>query len=303
VALLRALAHTLAVLIGVLTLVFLLLHAAPGDPLDVLLGESGTAADRERLARALGLDRSLPEQWARGLLELATGHWGQSLYSQRPVFDLIVERLPYTLELALGGALGGLLLALPLGLVAGLDAGGTLDRLLAVPVTLVLAMPTFLIASLLVWVGAVELALFPVAGHEAPGAWVLPVLTVSLVVAAPLARMLRASVAEAGTATHLRTARAKGLTSGRILVVHRLRPALLPVLALFGLQLGGLLGGAVITEACFAWPGLGSLLIEAIQRRDYPLVQGCVLVVSVAWLILNRVTDLLAAWVDPRLSA
>jgi len=300
---LKALTHTLAVLAGVLTLVFLLLHATPGDPLDVLLGEQAGPGDRERMQRALGLDRSLPEQWARGMLRLATGQWGHSIYAQRPVFELIAERLPYTLQLAAGGALGGLLLALPVGLACGLRAGGGIDRLLAVPVTLILAMPTFLIASLLVWLGAVRLALFPVAGHDAPGAWVLPTLTVALVVAAPLARMLRASVAEAGDAPHLRTALAKGLPAARVLLAHRLRPALLPVLALFGLQLGGLLGGAVITEACFAWPGIGSLLVEAIQRRDYPLVQGCVLVVSLAWLLLHRLTDFLAARVDPRLRA
>jgi peptide/nickel transport system permease protein len=298
---LAALLHALAVLIGVLTLVFLLLHATPGDPVDVLLGEQASPSDRERMREALGLEGNLGAQWLRAMGALASGDWGESFYSRRPVLALLLERLPWTALLAFGGLAGGLLLGVPAGLIAGLAVGRWPDRLLSVPVTLVLASPTFLIASLLVWLGAVKLGLFPVAGHDAPLAWVLPVCTVSLVVAAPLARMLRASVADAANAPHLRTAAAKGLSPLRILLAHRLRPALLPVLALLGMQLGGLLGGAVITEVCFAWPGVGSLLVEAIQRRDYPLIQGCVLMVSLAWMVSHRLTDWLAARVDPRL--
>jgi len=171
---LTAVLHALAVLLGVLTLVFLLLHTAPGDPVDILLGEHAGPANRERLREALGLDGSLILQWLRGIAALATGDWGEAIHARRPVLTLIGERLQVTALLAFGGLAGGLLMGVPVGLVAGLAVGRWPDRLLAVPVTLVLATPTFLIASLLVWLGAVKLGLFPVAGHDAPLAWVLP---------------------------------------------------------------------------------------------------------------------------------
>jgi peptide/nickel transport system permease protein len=295
-----ALLGALVVVLGVATLVFLLLHLAPGDPVEAMLGETASGADRAALRAELGLDAPLPVQYARYLEGLATLDLGTSLHTRAPVAQAIAARLPHTALLA-GAALGlALLLALPLGLYGALRAGSRVETLTSVAAVLGMSVPSFVLGPLLMMVFAVWLGWLPVAAAGTPAGLVLPACTLGLVLAALLARMVRAAVREVLAEEYIRSARARGLPEARVLWRHALRNAALPVLTVIGMQLGALLGGAVITEIVFGWPGLGQLTIEAIQRRDYPLVQGCVLVVATSYVVVNRVTDLLYAVCDPR---
>ncbi len=287
------------VLVGVACLVFLLLHLVPGDPVEVMLGERAGAADREALRQALGLDRPVLEQLAASLWGLLHLDLGRSLYDGRPVAALLAERLPATLELAAAALAVALAVALPLGILAAVrrgpwDAGAMGLALLGVSV------PNFWLGPLLILLFAIGLGWLPVSGREGPASVVLPALTLGTALAAVLARMVRASLLEALQEEHVRTARAKGLPEAVVILRHALRPALLPVVTVLGLQLGVLLGGAVVTETVFAWPGLGTLTIEAIQRRDYPVVQGCVLLIAAGYVLANALTDLAYGWLDPR---
>jgi peptide/nickel transport system permease protein len=293
-------AAALVVILGVATLVFLLLHLAPGDPVEAMLGESASSADRAALRTELGLDAPLPLQYWRFLRGLAVADFGHSLHTREPVAVAIAGRLPYTAALA-GAALGlALAFALPLGLSSALRAGSRLETLTSVAAVIGMSVPSFVLGPLLMMVFAVWLGWLPVAAAGTPAGLVLPALTLGLALAALLARMVRAAVREVLGEEFIRSARARGLTERRVLWRHALRNAALPVLTVVGMQLGALLGGAVITEMVFGWPGLGQLTIEAIQRRDYPMVQGCVLVVSASYVAINMLTDLLYGLCDPR---
>ncbi|ROR32305.1 nickel ABC transporter permease [Inmirania thermothiophila] len=288
------------VVAGVVLVVFLLIHLVPGDPVEAMLGEGATAADRAALRRDLGLDRPLAEQLAAYLGGLARGDLGVSLYARRPVAELVAERLPATLELAAAGLAVALLLALPLGVVAAVRRGGWPDRTAMAFSLAGISIPNFWLGPLLMLLFSLRLGWLPVSGREGPASLVLPALTLGTGLAAVLARMVRASLLEVLAEDYIRTARAKGLPERAVILRHGLRNALLPVATLLGLQLGALLAGAVITETVFSWPGIGSLTVEAIRRRDYPLVQGCVLVIALAYVAVNTLTDLAYAWIDPR---
>ena len=293
---------TLLVLLGVVSLVFLLAAVVPGDPVDVMLGEQSSAADREALRAAMGLDRPLAVRWADYLGGLLHADLGQSLLRERPVSTLIAERLPATLALALAAFAVVLVIALPLGLLAALHRGRWPDRLAGLFALLGQAIPNFWLGPLLVLGFSVGLGWLPVSGREdGPASLVLPALTLGTSMAALAMRMLRASLLEVLEQDWMRTACAKGLSARQALWRHALPNALLPVVTLLGLQLGGLLGGAVVTEVVFAWPGIGSLLIEAIHQRDYPLIQGVVLVIAVSYVLLNALTDGLLRALDPRM--
>lgn len=289
-------------LLGVLCLVFLLIHLIPGDPVEVMLGETALQADKESLRKALGLNLPLGQQWWNYLAHLMRLDLGHSLFSGRPISGLILERLPATLYLSLTALLVAVGLALPMGLIAAThkhepwDVGAMGFALLG------MSIPNFWLGPLLILVGSLWLGWFPVSGQEGWNAVALPALTMGTAMAAILARMVRSSLLETLGEDFLRTARAKGLTPTRILLCHALPNSLLPVLTLLGLQLGGLLGGAVITETVFAWPGLGLLLVEAIHQRDYPVVQAAVLCISLTYVFVNLLTDLLYAWLDPRIT-
>ena len=299
--LIRRLSGALIVILGVSCLVFLLIQLVPGDPVEVMLGESASSADREALREQLGLNQPLLVQLWQYLSGLARGDLGISLFSQRPIGELLLERIPATLLLTIAALGIAVLLAVPLGVLAALrkdtawDTGAMGFALLGVSI------PNFWLGPLLILVFSLWLGWFPVSGAEGAGAWVLPALTLGTGLAAILSRMVRSSLLEVLQEDYMRTARAKGLSSTRVVWVHGLRNALLPVITLLGLQLGALLGGAVITETVFSWPGIGSLTIEAIQRRDYPLVQACVLLISLAYVLVNLATDLIYAWIDPRI--
>jgi len=291
----------LLVVFGVCTLVFLLIHLVPGDPVEAMLGESARPADRQALRAALGLDRPLGEQYLRYLGGLVRLDPGQSFQFQRPVADLLAERIPATLELA-GTALAlALAVAVPLGVLAARNQGGALDSGAMGLSLLGISIPNFWLGPLLILVFSLWLGWTPVSGCDGPVSLILPAVTLGSGLAAVLARMVRASVLEVLGEDYIRTARAKGLSEATVIRRHALRNAWLPVLTLVGLQLGGLLGGAVITETIFAWPGIGSLLVEAIRNRDYPVVQASVLLVSLAYVLVNTLTDLVYAWVDPRI--
>jgi len=294
---------TAVVLFGVVTLVFFLSAVIPGDPVDVMLGEHASSADREALRSAMGLDRPLLVRWGDYLAGLVRGDLGSSLVRSRPVADLIAERLPATLSMALAAFVVILLIAFPLGLLAAQFKDGPLDRAAAVFALLGQSIPNFWLGPLLVLLFSIQLGWLPVSGNESPAAILLPALTLGTSLAAVSMRMLRASLLEVLSQDYLRTARAKGVSRFRAILWHAFPNALLPVVTLLGLQLGALLSGAVITEVVFAWPGIGSLLIDAIRQRDYPLIQGVVLVIAVAYVLINLLTDLLLRRLDPRIAA
>ena len=292
---------TVAVILGVVCLVFVLLHLVPGDPVEVMLGESAQPADKESLRRALGLDRPLSVQFGRYLTDLVHFDLGTSLYSRRPIRQVLLERLPATVELGIAALLVAVLSAVPLGILAALKKHTAWD-VGAMGVALIgVSIPNFWMGPMLIVVGALWLGWFPVSGRSGPLSLVLPALTLGTAMAAVLSRMIRSALLEVLTEDFIRTARSKGLSDWAVTVRHGLRNALLPVVTLSGLQLGALMSGAVITETVFSWPGIGSLLIEAIHRRDYPVVQATVLVISVAYVMLNLLTDLVYAWIDPRI--
>ncbi len=292
----------LVVVLGVSVLVFLLIHLVPGDPVEVMLGEGSQAADREALRQALGLDRPWSVQLVQYLEGLLRLDLGISLYSRRPIADILLERLPATLELAAAGLLVAVLIALPLGIVAALRRGTAWDAGAMGFAMLGVSIPNFWMGPLLILVFSLWLGWLPVSGREGPASLVLPALTLGTAMAAILSRMIRATLLEVLGEDYVRTARAKGLSWSRVVWRHAMPNALLPIITLLGLQLGALLTGAVITEIVFSWPGIGQLVIESIHRRDYPVVQACVLLISLTYVAVNTLTDLCYAWLDPRIS-
>jgi len=290
----------LGVIFGVVCMVFLLLHLVPGDPVEVMLGESAQPADREALRKALGLHQPVHIQLLAYIERLAQFDLGTSLYSKQPISELMLERLPATIELGLVSLLIALVVAIPLGVLAAVKKGTVWDFGAMGFALFGMSIPNFWMGPMLILVGALWLGWFPVSGREGVGSIVLPAITLGTAMAAILSRMIRSTLLEVLTEDFIRTARSKGLTEWVITLRHGFRNALLPVITLLGLQLGALLSGAVITETVFSWPGIGSLIVESIHRRDYPVVQAAVLLISFSYVMINLFTDLVYAWVDPR---
>ena len=286
---------------GVSTLVFLLIHLTPGDPVDVMVGETALPAAKEALRHTLHLDRPLPEQYLQFLQGLFTGDLGMSLFSRDPVLARIFKALPATIELAGAGLMAAIVIALPLGVLAAVRRGSGLDHGSRFAALLGVSIPNFVLGPLLIIAFAIQLNWLPVSGRGGLAHLLLPALTLGMALAGILSRMVRASLLEVLGQEYIRAARAKGLSEGRVILRHALMAALIPVITIVGLQCGALLAGTIITETIFAWPGLGRLTLQAIQARDYPLVQGCVLVISFGYVIVNAVTDLVYACVDPRI--
>jgi len=289
-------------LLGALTLVFFLIHLVPGDPVEAMLGETASASDKEALRRELGLDEPLWKQYISYLQGLAVGDLGRSLYYHGEVTDLILLRFPATLELTLAAMTAAILLAFPLGILAAWKSHTWMDRLALLFSLFGLAMPNFWLGPLLIIVFSIDLGLLPVSGSGSLTHLVLPALTLGTAMAALLTRMIRSSLLEVIHEDYIQAARAKGLSERKVWLKHALRNSLLPVITILGLQFGALLAGSVITETIFAWPGIGRLTIEAIQTRDYLLVQGCVLAIAVSYLVINLFTDVLYRLIDPRIS-
>ncbi|MDQ6989368.1 MAG: ABC transporter permease [Mariprofundaceae bacterium] len=292
--------ESLPTILGVVTLVFFLLHLVPGDPVDALLGETALAADKEALRISMHLDQPLWSQYTSYIYGLSQGDWGKSIISQRDIWTLITERLPATAQLAATSLLLAILLALPLGMLAARFAGRTQDKLAMTFSLLGVSIPNFWLGPMLMLVFSVLLGWLPVSGMATPASLVLPTITLGTALAAVLSRMARASWLDSMQSDPIRTARAMGVSEATLWWKHSARMTAIPVVTMFALQLGAVLGGAVITETVFDWPGLGLLTIEAIQRRDYPLVQGCVLFIALVYVLANLLADLLSLWLDPR---
>ncbi|WP_137178771.1 ABC transporter permease [Roseomonas sp. AR75] len=309
----KRLAVSLLLIWVVATVVFMTLHMVPGDPAEVLLSTGGTSPDPYAVAELrekLGLDRPLLVQYAEFLERLTRFDLGNSLVDDYPVAEEIALRLPRTLELILAGTLIAVVIALPTATYAALHAGGAFDRAASATAAVLQALPVFVLGTLLILLLAQWLRWMPAGGYvplaQDPGRHflllLLPAVAVAKGLAATVFRMARASVLDQLSRDHVRTARAKGLTQGRVMRRHVVRNAMIPVTTVLGLQMGTLLGGTVLVEYVFNWPGLSTPLLRAVEGRDYPMVVGIVLVVSGLFLLINLVMDLLYAVLDPRIS-
>ena len=297
---------TLPVLWVVVTVVFLLIHLVPGDPIVQMLGEGATAADVSTLRHAYGLDAPLGQQYVHYWRGILHADLGQSLWLHDSVLRLILQRYPYTLALTMGALLIGVGLAIPAGVLSARHRNRWLDRLIGVGSLVGLSFPNFALGPILILVFAIGLGWLPVSGAGQGLAallqhLVLPAITLGLGLAAILTRMVRTSMLEEMGQDYIRTARAKGLPERTVVYRHALRNALNPVLTVIGLQFGSLLAGAIVTETIFGWPGLGRLTLTAISNRDYPVVQGCILAVGLTYVVVNLLTDAAYAVADPRL--
>ncbi len=286
---------------GVVTAVFLVIHLIPGDPVEAMLGETAMAAEKEALRHELGLDRPILAQYGVYLAGLARGDLGDSIATRRPVFAEIAARWPATVELAVAALLLAAITAVPLGVLAAARRGGALDSATLFFSLIGAAVPSFWLGPLLIIVFSIGLAWLPVSGRDGAASIILPAVTLGAGMAAILLRLTRSAVLEAAADDYVRAARARGLPERMVYLKHALGNALLPVVTVMGLQLGALLSGAVITETIFSWPGVGRLMIEAIEKRDYPVVQGCVLNIALCYVFVNFAVDIFYAWLDPRI--
>jgi peptide/nickel transport system permease protein len=306
---LRRLAATVPVLLLVTAGVFALLHLTPGDPVDAMMAESADAAAKASLRAALGLDRPLHVQYLAWMGRLLRGDLGQSIRNGEPVLENVGRRIRPSVQLAGLAMAISVVIAFPVGILSAVRRNTAVDRVGTTFALFGICMPNFLLALLLIFLFGVTLRWLPISGYVDPAeelvdglrSLVLPAVTLGLALAAVVTRTLRSSMLEALTEDYVRTARAKGLSEWRVVRGHVLRNALIPVVTVLGLQLGTLIGGAVITEYVFALPGVGRLVVDAVFARDYPLVQGVVLLIAVSFIASNLVVDLLYGLIDPRL--
>jgi ABC-type dipeptide/oligopeptide/nickel transport system permease component len=297
----RRLLLTVPVLLGVATLVFSLVHLVPGDPVQVMLGDSASPADVAEMRGRLGLDRPLPVQYAAFLAGVATGDLGTSLRTNQPVVTAILERMPATAELAAAAMVVAVLIALPLGVLAAVRVGTSVDHAATTLALLGISVPNFWLGPFLAIVFSVSLGWLPVSGRGTIAHLVLPAITLGAPLAAVLTRMTRASVIEELRELYVLAARARGVSRLRSVWAHAFRNSLIPIVTVLGLQVGAVLTGAVITETIFAWPGVGRLLVQSIGFRDYPLVQGCILLIAVTYVSVNLAVDVVYGFLDPRI--
>ena len=283
---------TVPVVFIVVTLVFSLIHLVPGDPVAQMLGEGAAAGQIEQMRHDFGLDRPVLVQYGIYLRGLLHGDLGSSFRNQQPVLTSIVGRYPATIELAIAAATISILLAIPFGVIAAIRKGKAPDKAVGLISLLGVSLPNFVLGPLLILLFSITLGWLPVSGRGSFRNLVLPAVTT---------RMVRGSMLEEIHQDYVRTAKAKGLSERVVVFRHALRNGLIPVITILGLQMGVLLAGAIITESIFSWPGLGLLTIQAINARDYPLVQGCILTIAVTYILINLVTDLLYSVVDPRI--
>lgn len=284
----------------ILTMVFLLAHIVPGDPVQQMLGEGARAEDLQQLRHVLGLDLPLGVQYGRYLGGVFRGNLGESFRFQQPVLHVVASHYPATLELAIVALLVCAAIGIPAGMLAAQRRGRPADHAIGVLTLFGLSVPNFALGPVLILVFSVFLGWLPVSGRGGISHLVLPAITLGAALAAILTRMVRTSVMEELSSDYVRTARAKGLSESAVLFRHAFRNALIPILTILGLQFGTLLAGTIVTESIFSWPGVGRLAVQAIQARDYPLLQGCILMIAVSYVLVNLLTDLIYAFVDPR---
>ncbi|CAH1647971.1 MULTISPECIES: ABC transporter permease [unclassified Chelatococcus] len=307
---LRRLAQLIPVLLIASFAIWAMIFAVPGGPIGMMVGENATAEEIAAATRKLGLDRPIPVQYFNWLVNALRGDFGQSIHSHDPVTKLIGERLPATLQLALVAILVALVIGIPVAIAGAVKEGSWIDRLLNSWNALALGVPTFWLGILLILLFSVELRWLPSASRYIP-LWedpvqalrslILPGLTLGLYVSGILARFLKASLVSEARADYVRTARAKGVSERHIVGYHIMQNALLPFITIVGLMVANFIGGAVVTEAVFTYPGLGRLLIQAISTRDYPLIQGCIVVILVIYMAISLIVDILYAVIDPRI--
>jgi len=297
----QRLAAAVPTLLGVAVIVFLMLRLLPGDPARVIAGVLASAEDVEGIRRQLGLDQPLVVQFALFLGGLLRLDLGLSARTSQPVMQEVLARLPYTIELAVMATAIATAIGIAAGVVAATHHNSKVDYLVSAASLCGVSMPVYWLGLMLIVVFAINLRWFPAAGADQPASFVLPSLTLASFTVALIARMTRSSMLEVLRQDYVQTARAKGLHERAVLYAHALRNALLPVITIVGLQFGTLLGGAVLTETVFGWPGIGQLLVESIFARDYPLVQGIVLTFSGLFILVNLAVDVLYAYVDPRI--
>jgi ABC-type dipeptide/oligopeptide/nickel transport system permease component len=299
--LIRRLLLTIPVLLGVVTLVFSFIHLVPGDPVQIMLGEGAQAADVEQLRHRLGLDQPILTQYANYLGDLFRGDLGVSFRFGDAVTQIILSRYPATMQLACLGLAVGVMIAIPAGVLAATRPGSWLDRSITSATLLGISLPNFASGPIAIIVFSILLGWLPVSGRLGPAYYVLPAVTLGASLSAILTRMVRAGMIEELQEDYVKTARAKGLPESKVLLKHALKNSLIPVVTVIGLQFGTLLAGAIITETIFSWPGIGRLTIQAINSRDYPLVQGCILTIACTYVAVNLLTDLAYGLLDPRI--
>jgi peptide/nickel transport system permease protein len=305
----RRLMYSAVVLFGVLVLVFALIHFVPGDPVRIALGTRYTPEAYDALRSASGLDRPLYEQFVGYLGSAVTGDLGVSFRNGDPVTVMLLDRLPATLSLAAVAIVIALLIALPAGIFAALREGRAADAIIRIASQFGVSVPDFWMGILLIALFASSLGWLPTSGYQPfladPAGWlmhvILPAFTVGIVAAAIMTRYIRSAVLEVASMGYVRTARSKGLSPRVVTVRHVMRNASIPVLTITGIQLATILGGVIVVEVVFAWPGLGRLVYTAVAARDYPLIQGAVLLIAALFLVINLIVDVLYAVVDPRI--
>jgi peptide/nickel transport system permease protein/oligopeptide transport system permease protein len=297
----RRLLAVIPTLLGVLLAVFLMVRLAPGDPAQLLAGEFATPETLADIRQRFGLDQPWHVQLGLYAANVVRGDLGQSVRTRKPVAYELRQYFPNTLRLTLGAMLVALLIGIPAGIIAATRPGTIFDLLAMLGALIGVSMPVFWFGLMAILIFSVQLGWFPVAGTGTLWHLVLPAITLGTGTAAILARMTRSAMLEVLSQDYIRTARAKGLAGRVVVFKHALRNALIPVVTITGLQFGGLLEGAVITETVFAWPGIGQLLVGSILARDYPVVQGAVLLIAVAFILINLIVDLLYGAIDPRI--
>jgi ABC-type dipeptide/oligopeptide/nickel transport system permease component len=290
------------VLVGVTFVIHTVMSLVPGDPTAILLGDAATPEQRAALRRELGLDRPFLVRYAVYVAGVARGDLGRSYRNSRPVLDDIREAFPATLRLSLAAVVLTVALGLPAGVLSAVRRNTPGDRVLSIASLLGLSMPVFLVGLLLIYYLAYRWPVFPVGGmDDGPWSYVLPAVTLALTSVATVSRMTRAGMLDVLNEDFVRTARAKGLAEAVVVNKHALKAALAPVVTVLALQVGLLMGGAVLTETVFSWPGIGRLMVAGIRTRDLYLVQGCVLVMAVSFVLINLLTDLSYVVLDPRI--
>ncbi|CAM3640462.1 ABC transporter permease [Brevibacillus invocatus] len=289
------------VMLGLSIFSFALLHLIPGDPAQLMLGGKATAEQIANLREQLGLNKPLPSQYFQYIQGLLTGDLGDSYKTGRPVLYELLERFPATAKLAFTGTIIAIALGIPLGIIAARHKGGKLDRLLLAIATVGFSLPTFWCGLLVIMVFAVKLGWFPIAGGTGWRDLILPAFTLGVLQSTIIIRLTRSTMVEVLGNEYIRTARAKGLNESIIMVRHAFRNVMVPVVTVLGLQIASLLGGAIITEQVFNWPGIGTLSIEAISNRDFPIIQGSIMLIGFVYVIVNLIVDLLYMLIDPRI--
>jgi ABC-type dipeptide/oligopeptide/nickel transport system permease component len=285
----------------ILTMVFMLVHIVPGDPVQQMLGEDARPEDLNNLRHALGLDQPLYAQYAHYMTGLVRGNWGKSFHFQSSVLTLVLHRYPATLELALTAMMVCAAIAIPAGVSAARNRGKTRDHAIGVLTLLGLSVPNFALGPVLILLFSITFGWLPVSGRGGISHLILPAATLGAALAAILTRMVRGSMIEELGSDYVRTARAKGLSERAVLYRHAFPNALVPIITILGLQFGTLLAGTIVTESIFSWPGIGRLTVQAIQSRDYPLLQGCILVIALSYVVVNLLTDVVYSLIDPRI--